>query len=102
RFHVVGEARFLFESHQALAIRARVLRKNLDRDVATEVAVAGAVHLSHHAGPDGRVDLERAGANAGRRRHDMWLWADYIVLLGPGGTTVSVGELVNNGSRSLA
>jgi hypothetical protein len=43
--------------------------QDLDGDGAIEAPVSRFVDLAHPAGPDGRVDLIRAEANAGRQGH---------------------------------
>jgi hypothetical protein len=63
------EARFALKARDPLRIVAEPVGDNLDRDVAAQPGIAGAIDLSHPAGPDGRVDLIQADANAGLERH---------------------------------
>ena len=69
----VGErrdgARLLLEAAQAVRVRRQVAGQDLDRDVAPEARVAGAVDLSHAARTEGRDDLVRTETHAGTECH---------------------------------
>src|SRR5262249_44588209 len=56
------DARFAFEAREALGICGEGIGKDLDRDVAMEVRVTGAIDLAHAAGSERRNDLERSDA----------------------------------------
>ena len=51
--------RLACESRQALRIAREQLRKNLDRDIAVQARIAGAIHLPHSTGADVTGDLVR-------------------------------------------
>ena len=55
----------LLEPPQPLWVGRELPRQHLDRDVAAEPRVAGAVHLAHPTSPNRGHDLVRAKANAG-------------------------------------
>jgi len=55
------EARFALNARDPFRIVAEPVGDNLERDVATEFGIAGAIDVPHPAGPEGRVDLVRAG-----------------------------------------
>ena len=48
------QARLAREAGAALGVGREVRRQDLDRDVAPELAVAGAIHLAHAAGAERR------------------------------------------------
>jgi hypothetical protein len=50
------QPRFTIEADAPIAIREERLREHLDRDVTSELQVAGAIHLTHAAGPEDRGD----------------------------------------------
>ena len=50
-------ARLVLEARQAFGVRRHVGRQHLERDVATEAAVAGAVHFAHAARAERGDDL---------------------------------------------
>jgi hypothetical protein len=62
-------AGFLFEALQPFGVGRNLSGKDLDRCVATEPGVAGAVNLTHPPGPDGLEDLVGAEACSCRQRH---------------------------------
>jgi hypothetical protein len=45
------------EAAQALGVTGDLLGEHLEGDLAVEAGVAGAVHLTHAPGPEGRQDL---------------------------------------------
>ena len=45
------------------------VRQDLDRDVAIELRIAGAIDLAHSAGAERAEDLVRTEARAGAQRH---------------------------------
>ncbi len=63
------EIGFAREARQALGIAGEERRQNLERDVARQLAVAGAVDFAHPAGADQGDDLVGAEAGAGRQTH---------------------------------
>jgi hypothetical protein len=60
------------EARQRGRIGSECGRQDLDRHVAIEFGVVRAVDLPHTAGADGRTDLIRAKASAGRERRHEW------------------------------
>ncbi len=52
------------EPRQAIGIGRELVRQHLDRDVAVQLRVAGAVDLAHAAGAEGGGDLEGAECGA--------------------------------------
>ena len=63
------EIGFPREARQALRVASEERRQNLERDVARQLAVAGAVDFAHPAGADQGDDLVGAEACAGRQTH---------------------------------
>jgi len=63
------DLRFTLEPGEPVRIEREMLREDLEGDVPAQCDIPGSPHLSHPAGPDGRVDLIRAEANAGLERH---------------------------------
>ena len=61
-------ARFLFESLKARLVSSHFTREHLDRHVAPEPAVVGAVDLTHAAGADFGADLILADAGVWAER----------------------------------
>ena len=57
--------RFALETRQAIRVRGERVRQHLDRDLAAEAGVGGAVHLAHAAFADLRGDFVDAEAGAG-------------------------------------
>ena len=55
-----GRARFLLEPALAIGIARERRRQNLDRDLALQLRVAGAIDLPHAAGAEPAEDLESA------------------------------------------
>src|ERR1700694_5614477 len=64
---------FALEAGHALGVAGKRLGQNLQRNIALQLGVAGAVHLAHAAGTDGREDLVRAKSRTHCQRHD---WND--------------------------
>jgi hypothetical protein len=62
---------FALKAGEAIRIRREGLGQNLQRDVAIELRVAGAIHLSHPARPKERDDLVGAETGARRKGHGM-------------------------------
>jgi hypothetical protein len=52
-----GRRRFLFETPQALSIRSKRRRQNLDRYLAAQPQIARPVHFAHASGPEQALDL---------------------------------------------
>src|SRR5439155_18673664 len=61
--------RLLLEAPQAVGIRRYRRRQYLDRDVALEPRIAGAVHLAHSAAANELRDCVRTDPHAGCQRH---------------------------------
>jgi hypothetical protein len=59
-------ARFAFETGEPMGIGRERRRQQLDRDLATEFGVAGAIDLAHPAAADLRDDVVRTEPVAGR------------------------------------
>jgi hypothetical protein len=57
-------ARLALESHQPIGIVRERLRQDLERDIAPEPGVAGAIDLAHAAGANDGDDLVRPDARA--------------------------------------
>ena len=55
---------FALEARHALGIQREGIGQDLDRDVATQSGVSGAIHLAHAAGANGGEDLIRPEASA--------------------------------------
>ncbi len=58
-------ARFTFESQDRLPVAGDVRSENLDRHVAAEAGVAGAIHLTHAAGSEQTDDFVAANTGSG-------------------------------------
>ncbi len=61
--------RLALEAHQAIGVRRERLGRHLQRHVAIELRVAGAVNLTHTADPDEGDDLVGAEPAAGDEGH---------------------------------
>ena len=57
------------EASAAVGIGAEGLRQDLERDVAIQLRVAGAIHLAHPARTDGSENLVGTKVSAGCERH---------------------------------
>ena len=57
------------ETRQAIRVERERLGQHLDRDLASERRVAGAIHLTHAARPEKAGDLECPDARPGIQRH---------------------------------
>ena len=68
--------RFALEAGDVLRVAEELIGEHLDRDVAIEPQVPGAIHLSHAAGAEGREDL--VGAESVARREQEWSLAGII------------------------
>jgi hypothetical protein len=64
-----GGAGLLDETGAASRVREVLGGKDLDRHLAPQPRVAGAVDLAHPPGPEGLEDLVGAEASSGRKRH---------------------------------
>ena len=62
-------ARLVFETRQAFGVGGHVGRQHLERDVTSEAAVAGAVHLAHAARAERGDDLVFPEPRSGRNEH---------------------------------
>jgi len=58
------------EARQPIAVARKQLRQHLDRDVAAQLRITGAIHFTHATGTDGGLDHERAEAGAYWKRHE--------------------------------
>jgi len=63
------ELRFTLEAGHAVRSLRHLFREDLDRDLALELGVAGAIHLTHPALPERGEDLEDAEAGSGGEGH---------------------------------
>jgi hypothetical protein len=63
--------RFPLEAGEAIRIKGEIVREDLEGDIPAQRGVARFPDLAHAAGPDGRLDLIRAEANAGPERHRL-------------------------------
>ena len=61
---------FAFEAREPIGIGRESLRQDLQRDVAIEVRIAGAIHLAHGAGAEWSEDRVGAESRPGSERHD--------------------------------
>src|SRR5207253_7200621 len=61
--------RLALEACEAIGIERERVWDDLQRDVATELRIARAIHLAHAAGADGREDLVRTETGAGCESH---------------------------------
>src|SRR5207249_2597630 len=61
--------RFALEPRRAVGVERPRLRQDLDRHLAPELRVAGAVDLTHPAGTERGDNLVRSEAAAGCQRH---------------------------------
>jgi hypothetical protein len=68
-------SRFPLEASEPLRIACERTRKNLDRYVAAELGIAGAIHLAHASGPDEAADLIDAEPRSLRERHERSILA---------------------------
>ena len=59
------------EARQPVRVGGERLGQHLQRDVAVELRVAGAVHLAHAAGPERAGDVIGADPCSGRQGHDL-------------------------------
>jgi len=60
---------FALESRAPRVVSRHAVGKNLDRDVAIQARVTGAIHLAHAAGANQREDLVWAEAGTGLNGH---------------------------------
>jgi hypothetical protein len=65
-----GGAGFLLEAPQAISIDADLGGQDLDGDVSAEPRVLRTIDFAHPADADGGLNLVRAEANAGTKRHE--------------------------------
>ena len=65
---------FALEARHALGIQREGIGQDLDRDVATQSGVSGAIHLAHAAGAKGGEDLIRPEADAGNEGQERLPW----------------------------
>src|SRR5919204_6203368 len=61
-------AHFLFEATEPLEVHREALRQHLDRDIATDAWVAGAVDFAHPPRADQAYNLVSTDQRAGRER----------------------------------
>jgi len=61
--------RFLLEARHSVRIGREGGRQHLDRDVAPQSGIAGAIYLAHAAGANQTGDLIRSEPRTGRDRH---------------------------------
>jgi hypothetical protein len=80
-------AGLLLEALQALGIGGEGGRQDLDRHVAPQPRVVGAVHLAHPAGTQRRHDLVRADPRS-RREHQL-VFDPLASIVRPRASTVS-------------
>ena len=64
------DLRFAAEARETIGIVDETVRKDLQRDVATEFGVARAIHVPHAAGSERRNDFMRPEAGAGGQGHE--------------------------------
>jgi hypothetical protein len=75
--------RFLLETPQPIRICAVRHRQDFDRDLATELRIARAIHLAHAARAECGDDLVRAEASTGTKEHKPgWLSRAPLILAG--------------------
>ena len=60
------DARLAFEPRQAISMRRELVRQDLDRHVAAQPRVAGAIDLAHAANPDAVLQAIDAELPAGQ------------------------------------
>ena len=60
---------FAFEARHAIGVRRERRRQDLQRDVATQLRIACAIHFAHPAGAEGREDFVGAEARARGKGH---------------------------------
>ena len=65
-----GGAGLLHEAGAAMRVGEAIGGQDLDRDLAAEAGVAGAVDLAHPAGAEGREHLVRPEFRPGSEAHD--------------------------------
>ena len=65
------EGGLALEAGEALGVLSYRFWQHLDRDLAAELRVAGAIHLSHPALPERGEDLEDAEAGSGGEGHGL-------------------------------
>jgi hypothetical protein len=68
---------FALETRETLRVLRDSGRKNLDRYVAIQLRVPGAVHLSHATRAEGRKDLVGTELRTGRQRQMVLLEANF-------------------------
>ena len=57
--------RFALETGEAIRITGEGIGQDLQRDLAIQLGIPGAIHLAHAARPEGGENLVRAEADAG-------------------------------------
>src|SRR2546422_2197926 len=67
-----GRQRFLLEAVQPLGIVGKAGGQDLDRDLALQPWIGGAIHLAHPARPERRDDFVGAEPHTWRQRH-YWI-----------------------------
>ena len=64
------KSRFPLETSEPFRIAGEGIRQNLDRHVATELGVAGAIHLAHGSGSDETAELVETEPRSWCERHE--------------------------------
>ena len=61
------------EPREARGVERHCIREHLDRDLTAQLGVAGAIHLTHATGAEGRQDLEVGELGADRETQGSYL-----------------------------
>ena len=77
-----GGVRFLDKPATAILVADAVRRQHLDRDLAVEPRIAGAIHLAHPTGADEREDLVRPECRARLEGHASGIRRHYRGVIG--------------------
>jgi hypothetical protein len=64
-----GSASFVLEAEQAIGIRGKKLRQDLDCDLAIQPRIARAIHLAHTARPERRENFILPKNRTGNQSH---------------------------------
>jgi hypothetical protein len=92
-------AGFVLEAGESLAIGDERRRQDLDRDLAPELAVTGAVHLAPGAGAERSENA--VGTDVGIWLHGTGFWPEAAAILRDGNDPIAAGDFELNESEAV-
>ena len=98
--------RFALEPREPFGVARERLRQNLQRNVAIQLRVAGAIHLAHAASTDFRGDFVWTAAHAGGQGHREAILCDWRIV-GPDASSLrgvprGEGRIVELAGKKIA